>query len=226
MFQSLLDYIAGCRSLRVGAQPQWRGRQGIDSVVIVGSTCAGKTTLANAIRGSELACSGRVVVPVRYITRERRDNDDTIENTHISAAEFDARIGAGEIAMAWVRPMENGREVHYGFPAVSAQALPVYSGNNAMYMASTTWRAGALGHALLVGVYAPDFVRESRLRQRSPDLWHNCRDEVTHRLADRAVNMLPHVGVIIDNHGDLEETAPVEVVGLIEVIAGLANQSR
>ena len=221
-FAAIFAYVARCRSLRLGEDAHWHSLQRIDSVAIVGSTCAGKTTMCNAIRGSKATGAGRVVVPVRYITRSRRHNDDSDENVHISASDFADRVADGDIAIAWIRQMENGRQVRYGFGKIDTPALPVYSGNNAIYdtrAATTMWPADAFEHSLMVGVYAPDAVRESRLRRRSPDLWRDKGDEVAHRLADRAANVLSHAGVIVDNYGDLEKIAPVEVVGLIEMIA-------
>jgi len=212
--------MTGFRSIRACDGHDPAVRHDVDGVVVVGSTCAGKTTLANAVRDSQLVRDGRVSVPARYITRPRRANDSIEENVHVSVADFESRVRNGEIALRWSRPMESGRKEHYGFEAVPAQSLPVYSANNAVYANPTSiWPAGTLDRALLVGVHAPDEVRAQRLRERSPDLFDNCRAEVAYRLGDQSKNVLPHVAVVIDNHGELEEAAIAEIVQLVERIA-------
>ncbi len=217
----MTQLLEGCRSLRVPDTARARTR--IDSVVIIGSTCAGKTTLLDAIRDSELVSQQRVVIPPRFITRPGRHADCTTENVHLSLAEFEAKVESDEIDVSWVRHMESGREERYGFPPTPSGQLPVYSGNNAVYAKAARIRpARALDNAFLIGVYAPDPVRERRLRERSPDLYSECCEEVAYRLADRSDSILPHVDVIIDNHGALEAAALVDIVQIVGRIADLA----
>ncbi len=71
--------------------------------------------------------------------------------------------------------------------------------------------AGALDHALRIAVYAPAELRAQRLRVRSPDLWANAA-EVAHRLAEPDA---ADVHVTIDNHGELEAVAKLELVNLV-----------
>jgi len=71
--------------------------------------------------------------------------------------------------------------------------------------------AGALDHALVIGVHAPPEVCAQRLEQRSPDLLAQ-PEEVAHRLAERASS---DVHVVIDNFGELESVARAEIVTLL-----------
>lgn len=185
----------------------------IDSVVIVGPTCVGKTTLVAALRDSALCASGAVVVPKRFITRTPRGGDDLVENVHVTDAELTARIAAGEIDLRWVRHMEGGRTIRYGFATPRFGALPVFSANNAILAADAELLpTGRLAHALRIAIYAPPELRAERLRARSPDLWAYPA-EVAHRLAEPALDA--DVNVVIDNHGELEEVAKTEIVTLL-----------
>ena len=62
-----------------------------------------------------------------------------------------------------------------------------------------------------------------RLRLRSPDLWRNHAEEVAYRLDDDAPASGPEPIVIVDNDGDSEDAARVEIVRLVEAIAGQAH---
>lgn len=192
----------------------------VDCVVVIGSTCVGKTTLVDAVRRSAVAQQGRVVVPTRFVTRPSRVNDDMTENVHLTREQFEQRAATGGIGLRWVRRMEDGRRVDYGFERPPARALPVYSGNNALCANPGGVRPpDALAHALLVGVYAPDAERERRLRARSPDLWSGRPAEARYRLAEPADAIRAHAHVVIENHGDLAAEAPAELVRLVTSLA-------
>jgi ribose 1,5-bisphosphokinase PhnN len=208
--------LAGLRSIRVPDPVRLTRLERIGCVVIVGSTCTGKSTLVQAIRQSSLCTQGLVDVPVRYLTRPPRGGDDTVENVYVSADEFASRSRAGEIAIAWQREIEAGRIVSYGFAAPRAGALAVYSANNALFVAGAELSPpGAFADALWIGVVAPDPLRAERLQHRSPDLWSR-PGEVARRLEDRASSVEGHVHVIVDNHGELEAVAIHEVLSLVE----------
>jgi ribose 1,5-bisphosphokinase PhnN len=207
--------LSGTRAVRVPDPDRLAALVRIECVVIVGSTCAGKSTLVDAIRASEMCRLGRVDVPTRYITRPPRGSDNLVENVHLSPEQFDAGVRNGAIGLRWVRHLEAGRVVRYGFGPPLAGAVPVYSANNAIYAGSSEVRPeGALTHALLIGVYTPDAIRAERLRRRSPDLWSR-PGEVDNRLADRASNIEPHVHLVIADHDELEAVAPLEIVSLV-----------
>ena len=208
--------LSGARSLRFPDPGKLDRLARVDAVVIVGSSCVGKTTVIGAIRHSELARDGSVDVPVRYLTRPPRDGDCLLENVHVSREEFQARVRAGTIAVHWDRAMEGDRTIQYGFERARPGSLPVYSANNALFATGSNLRPrGAFAHALFVGVHAPDEVRVARLRHRSPDLWRTRPEEVSHRLAETADSVIPHVHLLVDNHGALERVAPIELVRLL-----------
>lgn len=204
--------IAGARALRFEREPPAR----VEAIVIVGSTCVGKTTLVDAVRR---AARPGVDVPLRWVTRPARADDLAAETRSARPAELDAAIAGGAIALHWSRTFGGGRVERYAFAVPAPGALPVYSANNAIYVAGNVQPADALVHALLVGVYAPDDLRERRLRARSPALCRDDPDEVRARLAEAASTMLPHVHAVIDNHGELEAVAPHDLVALVDAVA-------
>ncbi len=219
MFDAITQLVARSKSLRIVDEGRLRRLSRVDAVVLVGATCAGKSTLAAAIRGAAWGPKGRVDVPSRCLTRPRRQNESPGENVHLSADEFEQSLARGEVGLHWARKMEGGREERYGFRPVPKGMLAVYSGNNALYSnQGSVQPQGALRHALFVGVHAPDEIREARLRARSPDLWAHHPAEVAHRLADRSDNMLKHVHLVVANHGTFEGVAPEEAVALVKVV--------
>lgn len=205
--------IAEGRAVRIRDRDRLAALGPIDAVVIVGPTCVGKTTLVAAVRDSELCATGAVDVPTRFITRPPRAGDDLVENVHVTDDELAARIAAGEVELRWIRRMDGGRTIRYGFARPRAGALPVFSANNAILAADAELLpAASLDHALRIAVHAPSELRAQRLRTRSPDLWAH-PDEVAHRLAEPTLDAGVHV--VIDNHGELEPVAKAELVALV-----------
>ena len=204
---TLRDRLVGAPSLRFERDPPAR----IEAIVIVGSTCTGKTTLANAIRRAGLA---GVDVPRRFVTRAPRPDDVVAEAACMTSAELDAAITAGLVTLHWARTLEAGHVERYGFATPAAGALPVYSANIAICAALD------LAHTLVVGVFAPDELRERRLRARSPTLCTERPDEVRARLAERADAIRPYAHVVIANHGALETAAAADIVALVRAVRG------
>lgn len=215
---SLVARLGDLRALRFVREPPAQ----IDAIVIVGSTCAGKTTLVGAVRGSALA---GVCVPRRFVTRPPREGDVPDETGYVTSAELDAAIAAGTVGIHWARTLEPGRIEHYAFAPPAPGALAVYSANNAIYVEGNVRPADALARALLVGVFAPEAVREQRLRERSPALWRDYPAEARARLADSAGSMAPYVDAIIENHGALEAVARNDMLVLIRAAAQMRERS-
>lgn len=175
--------------------------------------------VVDAIRQSYLALQGLIEVPKRYITRPQRAKDNIVENAFVTPEEFQAKAEGGEIGLYWIRKMEGDREERYGFHRTVGDAIPVYSGNNALYNNPESVRPeDMLKNALMLGVYAPDEVRKERLVSRSPDLLKDRPEEVAYRLGDSSENMLPHIHVLLDNHGQHEQVSRADVMRLIERI--------
>jgi ribose 1,5-bisphosphokinase PhnN len=206
----LATRLTGATSLRFDREPPDR----IDAIVIVGSTCVGKTTLADAIRCSALP---GVEVPQRFVTRPPRDDDNASEAAYASADQLDAAIAAGAVGVYWSRVLAGVTE-RYAFAVPSRGMLPVYSANNAIYVAGNVRPLDALENAIVIGVFAPDAVREARLRARSPALWRDRPHEAHARLAESADTMLSHVHVVIENHGPLESAAKQDIAALVRAV--------
>ncbi|MBU1018189.1 hypothetical protein KKA33_04140 [Patescibacteria group bacterium] len=177
MIDSLKSFINSLDSIRIQDEQRLDDLEKIDSVTVVGSTCSGKSTIVDAIR-QDVKLRRLVDVPMRYITRPKRGQNNTAENTHLNNDEFQTKIDTGNIGLHWVRRMEGDRRERYGFHQTATDKLVVYSGNNALYNNPDSIKPkGALRNTLMLGIYAPDDIRESRLRQRSPDLFKDKPEE-------------------------------------------------
>ncbi len=182
----------------------------IAGIAFVGSSASGKTTIVNSVRGYAQV-GDEVVIPRRYITRPPRRGDDMTENLHIQRADLYQKIQTGEVTVSWVRHMEGKREELYGFEATDKKKLAIYSANNDLCR-----RAGGVGrNILVVGVYAPDDVRERRLLSRSPDM---SRGETAYRLGDSSKNIVPFAHILIKNYGETETAALADVQALVQSV--------
>jgi ribose 1,5-bisphosphokinase PhnN len=186
----------------------------IDTVVVVGPSGAGKSTLIDAVRDAHLP---GVDVPLRYVTRPPRATD-LRETIPLSPEAFEHHVRDGSIAMHWIRSLDEGRTVRYGFVARRPGTLAVLSANSAIVSpAGQLQPATALARALVLGVVAPRAVREARLVRRSGDLRPT---ELAYRLAH---DDDPDVHVTVENHGALE---PIALTEIVELVARLALEAR
>lgn len=207
-------------ALDIGPHTDLGDTQTVGSIVVLGPSCAGKSTMVDTVRGSGLTDDAAVCVPKRFVTRPPRKNEVTGENRFVSKETFQDYVASGKIGLHWKRAMEEERTEYYGFAAVNRKsAVPVFSGNNALYKNMATVKPShMLEDALIVGVYAPYQVRKKRLLRRSPDLLEKRPEEVRFRLRDRSDDMLPHVDIIIENYGTHKENAPDAFRSLVQAV--------
>lgn len=195
----------------------------IESIVFVGSSFVGKTTLVDAIReamNEDPNAFGQFRIPKRIITRPQRQNDNLIENGFRTLDEFREMAVRGEIGMHWVRKMEGTRTEQYGFLPVEQGTIPLYSANNAVINNRESVEPNSLlEKALIVAVYAPEDTRRKRLFARSPDLVNDKPEEVAYRLADRAINMYLDAHIVVKNFGRYEHQTKDDVVALMKLIS-------
>lgn len=213
-FDTLLAHVEAARTLRRTPRPL---PDRLERLVIVGASCAGKTTLARAVGESAAAAEGRIVIPIRFTTRPRRLNDCERENRHVDEAAFEQLVEAGAIATHWRRALGAGRIVRYGFPATPPGVLAVLPGNNALLRSPEVLTPGVV----VISVIAPVEVCEARLRRRSPDLVAERPDEVQLRLGPAPAGVADCAHIVVANHGDGEPHAPGEVRRLVELAAEL-----
>ena len=208
--------IEGLGTLSLGGKVFKGGELSFRSMAVVGSSCAGKTTLINEIRNSLFCKSGKVTVPVRYITRAKRENDDPDENVYISSEEFIKKVENLKIGLYWKKRMDPVREEMFGFDSFPAGTILIYSGNNGLlYSKDSIHPRGIMNTMLLVGVYAPDEVRKKRLLMRSPDLVQDKSGELQYRLADSSEKLFNQVHIIINNYGPQMNNARQDIVDLV-----------
>ena len=214
MYDKIKRLLKGFDSLEVANPKLWDSlKNGINGVIIVGSTCAGKSTMVDAVR-EQVKCAR---VPKRLVTRPQRENDNLIENKFVTKDIFAQMMLSGEIGLHWTRRMELKREEKYGFEAVNPSDFSVYSGNNALYnnRASVMPRK-ILDDHIYIGVYAPDPVRKQRLLNRSTDLVTANAAEVEYRLKDSSEFMLPHCHILVKNYDTMQNQSAADLVKLID----------
>lgn len=212
---------SGLDSLRIRTENLVQLRD-IKSIIVVGSSSVGKSTIVDAIRNAieqDRELAARLSIPKRVITRPQRENDNLAENTFKKPEEFTSMIEDGEIGLRWVRKMEGTRTESYGFLKPEEGIIPVYSANNAIISNKESVEPGEmLEKSLIIAIYAPDNVREERLVKRSPDLVAQKIEEVRYRLADRAINMYPHAHIVVKNFGRYEGRTREDIVALMRMI--------
>lgn len=212
----LADLIKGFSGMRIGGRHLTAKCRALKGVIIVGSSCSGKTTLINTISNSELCRSGKLSVPLRYTTRAKRKNDAPGENSYVSKEVFAGMIGKSQLLFYWKKRFDSFREESFGFVDLPAASLPVYSGNNGLlYNKGSVYPSGILDSMLFIGVYAPDKVRKERLLKRSPDLVLTKPEELQYRIEDSSEGILAKVHLIVNNYGSCMKNSKQEITRLL-----------
>ncbi len=213
LIKDIKNIVAGLKSIEVANEEIWAGLdRSIQGIMIVGSTCSGKSTTVDVIR----KLSKTVIVPKRVITRPQRLNDNLLENIFSSKDQFTKMIRNNEIGLHWTRKMEGSREEQYGFESVPPDKFVVYSGNNALYNNKESVKPKeTFSKHIYVGIYAPDEVRKQRLLSRSPDM---DQAELEYRLGDKSENILKHCHVIVKNFGSHEKSSASDLLKLIKYL--------
>lgn len=182
------------------------------SIVVVGSSGNGKTTLVNGLRAYE----NDFIFPKRYITRPRRKGDDLIENEHVRPEKFDSLLQGGDLEIAWSRPLGKARHERYGFETLTSrpEQIIVYSANNALLRDEMAiLPEGFFDDCFIVLVKAADDIRRKRMFGRSPDI---ANEEMSIRIKDHGLDLVPKADLIIDTH----TFSPEEAVTLIRSSIG------
>lgn len=166
----------------------------IDSLIIVGSTCSGKTSLVRSLRE---IYKEDLIIPLRYITRPQRKNDDLVENQPVPTEVFQGLIADNKIDVWWKRPMEGDRIELYGFETVTnpENKLRIYSANNAI-LRDKEAHIKNVGAYKVLAIKADHKARVKRLYKRSPDLKP---EEVEYRLGDDGSDVINMADYVIDN---------------------------
>ncbi len=203
----------------------------IESIIFVGSSCVGKSTLERAVRAASLEdplLSRRVGIPQRVVTRPPR-SDDGNDIYFCSQDEFTRLASAGELGLYGVKIMEGGRQEPYGYLQPEKGHLPIFFANNqTLKNRVTTQPEGILESALVILIYAPDYIREERLRARSPQLFEDSPDEVAFRLSreERAIGLAPNAHLIVKNYRKFASRSAEDTIGLIKGIVEVFNGRR
>lgn len=166
----------------------------IDSLIVVGSTCSGKTGLVRALRDFY---GDRLIIPLRYITRPQRQNDDLVENRPVPNEVFQDLLDKKLIDVWWKRSMEGDRVELYGFATAEnpKNKLRIYSANND-FLRDEQAHLENIGNYKVLAIKADHKIRAERLHKRSPDLR---MEEVEYRLGDDGIDVIEKADFVIDN---------------------------
>lgn len=197
----------------------------IRSIVVVGSSGAGKTTLVNSVRGPEY--SDRLIVPRRFITRPPREGDDRSENSYLPHDIFDESVNTGTIWPHWERWFEGGRKEQYGFqeyPSLDFRRR-MYSANNAFLRRPSESAFSVLQTSVVVAVVADEDVRAKRLTVRSPDM---SDEERAIRLRDDGLDILQNVArlEVIDTTNASPDQGQRAFQAIVQKVLGSTAQSE
>jgi ribose 1,5-bisphosphokinase PhnN len=188
------------------------------AVVLVGGTCAGKSTLADAVTRDPRSAS-RCALAVRCTTRAARAGDEQDSVRSVTRPEFEDLVRADAFVLSWERPMQDGSRVGYGCMRTPPPEVPILTAGHGVYTNPASVRPeDALTRALVVGVFAPSEVRAARLRVRSPDVVARGDRHVGTLLAHDDDAMLRNVDIVVDNHGALEDRAVEDFIMTMDIL--------
>lgn len=193
----------------------------IERLFVIGSSGVGKISLVNYIRDNA-ACyrHGLLQVPLRYITRPARKNDDVVENCHVNHEAFQTHVQDGTIDFHWQRDLGADTYERYGFAAARKNIMPLYSCNMALVKDGNGLApADTLENGLIIGVYAANEMRVDRFSKRSPDVLAN-RKEAEKRLSDDPAIVFEKSHIVLDNSYPLEDVGREFVTFLEKLFEG------
>lgn len=174
----------------------------IKRIFIIGSSGVGKTSLVNFLK-SYPDLADKVHVPLRYITRPARQNDDLQENRHVDYEIFQELVDKDEINIHWQRDLGGNQYERYGFASIHGNKMPLYSANMALVKADNAIApSDILENSLLIGVYLPEDKRIERFSARSPDVMQR-KEEIQKRFSDKTDDVFDTCHIVVDNQSNI-----------------------
>ena len=193
------------------------------SLILVGGTCAGKSTLAYAAV-TEPKVATRCDVVQRYTTRVSRRGDAAEDLVSIPWPKYFEMIQQELFALSWIRPMPDGQPIGYGCLPPRPGRLPIFMAGHGIYTNRDSVRPpDVLSRSLIVGIHAPQAVRATRLSLRSPDVVERGPAAVESLLSHDDEKMAHNVDVIVHNYGPRERQSPPDFIELVKLLTS-ANQ--
>jgi guanylate kinase len=191
----------------------------IDSIIIIGSSWTGKTTVRNMF--SEIR-NDDISFPKRVVTREQRPGDNLDENEFAEDLDdLKSKVNGGII---WKRDLGESSE-YYGFKKAEEDSLPIYSGNNVLVRSRRELIQGSsdvIDNSLILLTYAPDDERGARNIKREGDYLEAKPLEKEIRASDRAVSMYPEAHIVVKNFdGQDAEAQRKDLEKILEAIKEL-----
>jgi guanylate kinase len=140
------------------------------NLYIVGPSCGGKTTLLHYLHKHFEEGN----IPRRYLTRNPRNEHDSLENGFLEKDSFLAMRAAGDFFISWHRVFPDNRVEYYGFlkSDISENQLNIFSSNNALLLYPDSIQPEGIlqqEKSFFIACTAPKEVRMTRLKDRSPE---------------------------------------------------------
>lgn len=168
----------------------------IDSIIIVGSSWSGKTTIRNILTEVN---NESFSFPKRVITREQRPNDNLDENEFATDLDdLKSKVGGGLI---WKRNLGEKIE-YYGFKNPDNNSFPIYSANNALIRSKEELIQepnNLISNSLIFLVYAPDNERSDKNRKREGNYLEDKLLQKEVRASDRAISLYTEAHILVKN---------------------------
>jgi ribose 1,5-bisphosphokinase PhnN len=220
---SLTDRIAVLSSITILRADRLETIRSPAAFVLVGGTCAGKSTIARSIV-LEASLTDRCVLMPRHSTRRSRRGDEADSLTSVSWAEFQNNISAGMYALSWLRPMPDGSDIGYGCLHSSSERAEILVAGHGVYSNRASVRpVGVLDRALVIGVAASKETRARRLRERSPDIVQRGAGAVADLLQHDDAAMFANADIVVSNDRPHESRSASDVA---LAIAAVLDQLR
>jgi hypothetical protein len=200
----LVELVNSLKTIEIQNLDELEKLTTISSLVILGSSATGKTGLYYSILNSEKCQDAGVMITKRLVTRPKRKNQPD-ETQHVTKKEFLDKAERNEIDVWWMRSMEGNRKELYGFKNAEGAKVSVYLGNNGFFRnAESVTPHELLKHALVIGTYAPDDLREERLIKKLPEVYKNNPEEIKFRLGEKGADILPYIHVKVNSYDKLD----------------------
>lgn len=181
-------------------------------VVLVGPHASGKTHCFNSLKQS--LDPKKFNFPTRLTSRPVRLNEDVDENEFRTAKE----INEQDLLVTWKRSVADSKDELYGFRKQDGDKITVLSANNGIFTSMNSESSTVkFFNSLVVCVYAPLEVRQTRILDMTPDLRS---EERYRRLKESISDTLPESDILVLNFEPFIETTGDALIELVQKVCG------
>ncbi len=193
-------------------------------IAVVGESCSGKTYLTQ--KAMQEAGVAEVCDPAtRALERDWRPGDSYAENRmwSVDPTHDVPAVRRNGYTIETVKPAANKSVEMYYFDITNSDKVPVIPANLGFIQRPNNVFPFIVPETIVIGVFAPQEVREQRLGSRNPELFKSRPEDASHRLSDLSKLVLERSHFVLHNYEDNEKGAPAAMAGLlIEISNGMS----